>query len=56
MIVRKLSEAKPYEAPNHREYKSLRVFRQRSLQDWHGPMGEMMGRLRKRYPALEAVA
>ena len=26
MIVRKLSEAKPYEAPNHREYKSLRVF------------------------------
>ena len=26
MIVRKLSEAKPYDAPNHREYKSLRVF------------------------------
>ena len=26
MIVRKLNEAKPYEAPNHREYKSLRVF------------------------------
>src|SRR5262249_14723891 len=26
MIVRKLSEAKPYEAPNHRAYKSLRVF------------------------------
>src|ERR1041385_2553172 len=26
MIVRKLSEAKPYEAPNHRQYKSLRVF------------------------------
>ena len=26
MIVRKLSEAKPYEAPNHREYKSLRLF------------------------------
>src|SRR5260370_30749923 len=26
MIVRKLSEAKPYEAPNHRDYKSLRVF------------------------------
>ena len=26
MIVRKLSEAKAYEAPNHREYKSLRVF------------------------------
>ena len=26
MIVRKLSEAKPYEAPNHRDYKSLGVF------------------------------
>ena len=26
MIVRKLSEAKPYEASNHRDYKSLRVF------------------------------
>ena len=26
MIVRKLSEAKPYQAPNHRDYKSLRVF------------------------------
>ena len=26
MIVRKLSEAKPYEAPNHRDYKSLRLF------------------------------
>ena len=26
MIVRKLAEAKPYEAPNHRDYKSLRVF------------------------------
>ena len=26
MIVRKLSEAKAYEAPNHRDYKSLRVF------------------------------
>ena len=26
MIVRKLSEGKPYEAPNHREYKSLRLF------------------------------
>src|SRR5262249_29392326 len=26
MIVRRLSEAKPYEAPNHRDYKSLRVF------------------------------
>ena len=26
MIVRKLSEAKSYEAPNHRAYKSLRVF------------------------------
>jgi quercetin dioxygenase-like cupin family protein len=26
MIVRKLSEAKPYEGPNHRHYSSLRVF------------------------------
>ena len=26
MIVRKFSEAKSYEAPNHREYKSFRVF------------------------------
>ena len=26
MIVRKLSEARPYEAPNHRECKTLRVF------------------------------
>ncbi len=25
MIVRKFSEAKPYEAPNHRGYKSFRV-------------------------------
>src|SRR5260370_17368694 len=25
MSVRQLSEAKPYEAPNHRDYKSLRV-------------------------------
>ena len=26
MIVRKFSEAKSYEAPNHRDYKSYRVF------------------------------
>jgi quercetin dioxygenase-like cupin family protein len=26
MIVRKFSEAKPYEAPNHRDYRSFRVF------------------------------
>ena len=26
MIVRKFSEAKAYEAPNHRDYKSFRVF------------------------------
>ena len=26
MIVRKLSDAKPYEAPNHRKYQSLRLF------------------------------
>lgn len=26
MIVRKLSDAKPYEAPNHRSYESLRIY------------------------------
>jgi len=26
MIVRKFSEAKPYDAPNHRDYRSFRVF------------------------------
>jgi quercetin dioxygenase-like cupin family protein len=26
MIVRKLNEAKPYEAPNHRKYESLRIY------------------------------
>src|SRR6185312_16073418 len=26
MIVRKLSEAKPYQVPNHRNYESLRIF------------------------------
>jgi quercetin dioxygenase-like cupin family protein len=26
MIVRKLSEAKPYDAPNHRGYESLRIY------------------------------
>jgi quercetin dioxygenase-like cupin family protein len=26
MIIRKLSDAKPYEAPNHRKYESLRLF------------------------------
>jgi hypothetical protein len=36
-------------------YKSLRVFRQRALQDWHGPMGEIMGRLTKRYKMAEAA-
>lgn len=36
-------------------YKSLRVFRQRSLQDWNGPMGEIMSRLHKRYPVAEAA-
>lgn len=30
-------------------YKSLRVLRQRSLNDWHGPLGEITGMLRKRY-------
>lgn len=36
-------------------YKSLRVFRQRALQDWHGPMGEVMGKLNKRYKVAEAA-
>ena len=26
MIIRKLNEAKPYDAPNHRKYESLRIF------------------------------
>jgi quercetin dioxygenase-like cupin family protein len=26
MIVRRLNEAKPYEAPNHRKYESLRIY------------------------------
>ena len=26
MIVRKLSEANPYDAPNHRKYESLRIY------------------------------
>lgn len=26
MIVRKFAQARPYEAPNHRDYKSFRVF------------------------------
>ena len=29
MIVRKFSEAKAYEAPNHRDYKSFRAVRRR---------------------------
>jgi len=29
-------------------YKSLKVFQQRSLNDWHGPIGEIVGRLRQR--------
>lgn len=36
-------------------YKSVRVFRQRSLNDWHGPIGEVTGRLRRRFHALEAA-
>jgi len=36
-------------------YKSVRVFRQRSLQDWHGPIGEVIGRIRARYPRAEAA-
>lgn len=30
-------------------YKSLRVFRQRSLNDWHGPLGDITHHLRKRF-------
>lgn len=36
-------------------YKSLTVFRQRSLNDWHGPLGEITGRLRKKYTMKEAA-
>lgn len=36
-------------------YQSLRVFRQRSLQDWFGPVGEITGLLRKRF-SLKAAA
>jgi hypothetical protein len=36
-------------------YKSVRVFRQRSLNDWHGPLGEVTGMLRKKYRVLEAA-
>lgn len=36
-------------------YKSVKVYRQRSLQDWHGPMGEVTGHLRKRF-LLKAAA
>jgi hypothetical protein len=36
-------------------YRSVSVFRQRSLNDWHGPIGEVTGRLRKRYALQEAA-
>ena len=36
-------------------YSSVEVFRQRSLQDWIGPIGEIIGRLRKRYAEAEAA-
>lgn len=36
-------------------YKSLRVFRQRKLQDWQGPIAEATGRLTKRYPRAMAA-
>ena len=36
-------------------YGSVRLLRQRSLQDWHGPIGEVIGRLRKRYAQAEAA-
>lgn len=37
-------------------YASVEAFRQRSLQDWHGPFGDIVGRLRKRYGAKLAQA
>lgn len=37
-------------------YKSLKVFRQRSLQDWHGPLGEVTYQLRQRYRQEEKAA
>lgn len=38
-------------------YKSLTVFRQRSLQDWMGPMGEIIGRLRRKgFPTMKDEA
>jgi hypothetical protein len=36
-------------------YSSVKVYRQRSLNDWLGPIGEITGHLRKRY-ALKAAA
>jgi len=36
-------------------YKSLQVFRQRSLNDWIGITGEIVGQLRKRYKKPEPV-
>lgn len=36
-------------------YKSVRLFRQRTLQDWHGPMGDVTMNLRRRFP-VRAVA
>ena len=36
-------------------YSSVKVFRQRSLQDWNGPLGEVIGKLRKKYAELEAA-
>ena len=34
MHLKRFSDAKPYEAPNHRNYTSLRLFRRRS---WAAP-------------------
>lgn len=36
-------------------YGSVRLFRQRTLADWHGPLGEVTGRLHKRYALKEAA-
>lgn len=37
-------------------YKSIQIFRQRSLQDWGGPIGEVIHHLRQRYKVEEKAA
>jgi tetratricopeptide (TPR) repeat protein len=36
-------------------YKAIRLFRQRSLKDWHGPLGEVTGNLRRKF-SMKAAA